>query len=105
MRVAPKRYGVLAATEGCVDALLDVRKRALDRGSTSEALWHITPECLKIAMRSEETGSEALASGAQLHPSRPRTAVLLCGLGFPQPPDHQAVRGSTPHKWEDHIRC
>ena len=45
-----------AATEGCVDALLDVRKRALERGSTSEALWHITPECLKIAMRSEETG-------------------------------------------------
>jgi hypothetical protein len=31
-------------------------------------------------------------------------AVLLCGLGFPQLPDHQAVRSPTPHKWEGNIR-
>src|ERR1700687_2125845 len=32
-------------------------------------------------------------------------AVLLCGLGFPQLPDHQAVRSPTPHKWEGNIRA
>jgi hypothetical protein len=77
-----------AATESCVDALVDVRKRALDRGSTSEALWHITPECLKIAMRSEETGSEALASGAQLAPFSRRS------LGAAT--NHPAIRSERP---------
>src|SRR4029077_1620956 len=83
----------------------DTWKRALDPGSTSETMRRTAPQNVRKSPGAvRRQGVRRWRQELIWCPSRPATAVLLCGLGFPQLPDHQAVRSQTPHKWEGNIR-
>src|SRR4029077_19344062 len=84
----------------------DTWKRALDPGSTSETMRRTAPQNVrKSPCAVRRPGVRSWHQELNWCPSRPATAVFLCGLGFPQLPDHQAVRSPMPHKWEGNIRA
>ena len=83
----------------------DTWKRALDPGSTSETMRRTAPQNVRKSLGAvRRPGVRRWRQELNWCPSRPATAVLLCGLGFPQLLDHQAVRSPTPHKLEGNIR-
>src|SRR4029077_12352448 len=99
--------GVLRRHRGvCIDAAWRIPgKGALDPGSTSETMRRTAPQNVrKSPCAVRRPGVRRWHQEVNWCPSRPATAVLLCGLGFPQLPDHQAVRSPMSHKWEGNIR-